>query len=298
MTVEPEVLLNRGGEDNRISRKENRENVTGIDKSRHLYICEAGEGVLSGLDNHGPEEGASSNAHYCPVGTNQTKEKVTQATKNGGEGRKVQMKEAISNRERAVKQRRNLGKLETISEEDDHIVGKSMDGPETKLEPKLQVQNTRPLIDPLPEVRNNRDVKLKDTVFYTNEAPRRMEVMGRQEKTTNISALELTTEDSAVNNEQEEPTVEEKQTDVVTSSLSLLLFSITMPSLDIYNDVSLLESLHKRHWNCFSVIVTALSFNFVFTCIAWWRIEPRCQKTWSWIFLLLQIWPQLKACQV
>ena len=136
------MLLNRGGEDNRISRKENRENVTGIDKSRHLYICEAGEGVLSGLDNHGPEEGASSNAHYCPVSTNQTKKKVTQTTKNGGEGGKVQTKEAISNRERAVKQRRNLGKLETISEEDDPIVGKSMDDPETKLEPKLQVQNT------------------------------------------------------------------------------------------------------------------------------------------------------------
>ena len=142
MTVEPEVLLNRGGEDNRISRKENGENVTGIDISRHLYICEGGEGVLSGLDSHDPGEAISSNAHYCPVGTNQTKEKVTQTTKNGGEGRQVQMKEAISNRESAVKQRRNLGKLETISEEDDHIVGKSMDGPETKLEPKLQVQNT------------------------------------------------------------------------------------------------------------------------------------------------------------
>ena len=120
------MLLNRGGEDNCISQKENRENVTGIDKSRHLYICEAGEGVLSGLDSHGPEETASSNAHYCPVGINQTKEKVTQTTKNGGEGRRVQMKEAISNRERAVKQRCNLGKLETISEEGDPIVGKGI----------------------------------------------------------------------------------------------------------------------------------------------------------------------------
>ena len=60
------------------------------------------------------------------------------------------------------------------------------------------------------QVRNNRDVKLKDTVFYTSEAPRRVEVMGRQEKNTNISAHELTTENGAVNNEQDEPTVEEK----------------------------------------------------------------------------------------
>ena len=156
------------------------------------------------------------------------------------------MKEAISNRERAVQQRRNLGKLETISEEDDPIVGKRMYDPETKLEPKLQVQNIRPLIDPLPELRNYRDVKLKDSVFYTNEAPRRVEVMGRQGKTTNTSAHELSSEDSAVDNEQDEPTVEEKQTDVVTSSLSLLLFSIMMPSLDIYNDVSLLGLLYKQ----------------------------------------------------
>ena len=246
MTEEPEMLLNRGGEDNCISRKENRENVTGIEKSRQVYICEAGEGALSGLDIHGPEEAASSNAHYCPVSTDQTKEKVTQTTENGGEGKKVQIKEAISNRQRAVKQRRNMGKLETISEEDDPIVGKRMDDPETKLEPKLQVQNTRPLIDPLPELRNYRDVKLKDSVLYTNEAPRRVEVMGRQGKTTTISAHELTSEDSAVNNEQDEPTVEEKQTDVVTSSLSLLLFSIMMPSLDIYNDVSLLGLLYKQ----------------------------------------------------
>ena len=56
----------------------------------------------------------------------------------------------------------------------------------------------------------------------------------------------MTTEDSAVDNEQDEPPVEEKQTDVVTSSLSLLLFSIMMPSLDIYNDVSLLGLLYKQ----------------------------------------------------
>ena len=142
-------------------------------------------------------------------------------------------------------------------------------------------------------------IKVKKQVFFINEVHHEVHVRGRQRKETNESRQDSTCENSEAFNEPAEPTAEEeKETDVVTSSLSLLLFNITMPSLDIYNDVSLLESLHKRHWNCFSVIVTALSFNFVFTCIAWWRIEPRDQKTWSWIFLLLQIWPQLKACQV
>ena len=87
---------------------------------------------------------------------------------------------------------------------------------------------------------------LKIQSFIPAKNPRRVEVMGRQEKNTNISAHELTTENGAVNNEQDEPTVEEKQTDVLTSSLSLLLFSIMMPSLDIYNDVSLLGLLYKQ----------------------------------------------------
>ena len=87
-------------------------------------------------------------------------------------------------------------------------------------------------------------------------------------------------------------------TDIVTPSLSLLLFSIFMPCLDIYFDSMLLETLFPRHSGCFLVIVCALTVNFAFTCLAWWRLEPESQKTWSWIFLLLQIWPQLKAGQV
>ena len=87
-------------------------------------------------------------------------------------------------------------------------------------------------------------------------------------------------------------------TDIVTPSLGLLLFSILMPCLDIYVDSVLLETLLPRHPGCFLVIVCALTVNFAFTCLAWWRLEPESQKTWSWIFLLLQIWPQLKAGQV
>ena len=97
----------------------------------------------------------------------------------------------------------------------------------------------------------------------------------------------------------EQPQVEEDvSADIVTPTLSLLLFNIIMPCLDIYFDTLLIQKLWPNHPGCLLVIVCALSVNFAFTCLAWWRFEPESQKSWSWTFLLLQIWPQLKAGQV
>ena len=90
----------------------------------------------------------------------------------------------------------------------------------------------------------------------------------------------------------------EEDVDIVTPILSLLLFNIIMPCLDIYFDTLLIQKLSPDHLGCLLVILSALTINFAFTCLAWWRFEPDDQKTWSWIFLLLQIWPQLKAGQV
>ena len=98
--------------------------------------------------------------------------------------------------------------------------------------------------------------------------------------------------------EIQESGVDENLTDVVTPALKLLVFNILMPCVDIYTDASLMVRLHPQFWGCILVIVSGLLLHFVFTCFAWWRLEPRAQKRWSWIFLLLQIWPQLKAVQV
>ena len=300
-TVESEMPFKSGCDEN-ISMKEleKRHYIPGTEKA-----CVLGETVKkgggAGLDSQGqgPEQAAVSNVHLCSASINQTKDKETQTTEDTEDGRKDQSEKAPSNMETATRHQQVLGKLETIPEDVEPETA-----PETSVAP--QILDTPPSTDPVPAevLRSYREdlvadrVKVKKVLFI-DEVHHEVNVKERQRKTTNEPRQDSTCENNAAYNEPAEPTVEEeKQTDVVTSSLSLLLFNITMPSLDIYNDVSLLESLHKRHWNCFSVIVAALSFNFVFTCIAWWRIEPRFQKTWSWIFLLLQIWPQLKACQV
>ena len=91
---------------------------------------------------------------------------------------------------------------------------------------------------------------------------------------------------------------EEWSEDIVSPTLSLFLFNIIMPCLDLYFDTLLIQKLSPSHRGCLLVIVCALTVNFAFTCFAWWRFEPATQKNWSWIFLLLQLWPQLKAGQV
>ena len=97
--------------------------------------------------------------------------------------------------------------------------------------------------------------------------------------------------------EVEEPGLVE---DVVTPVLKLLIFNLVLPCIDIYLDVRLILSLrlHPQYFGCLLVIVVGLLLHFIFTCFAWWRLEPRAQKNWSWIFLILQIWPQMKAIQV
>ena len=86
--------------------------------------------------------------------------------------------------------------------------------------------------------------------------------------------------------------------DVVTPALKLVIFNITLPCIDFYFDARLIPRLHPQYLGCLLVVVSGLLLHFIFTCFAWWRLEPRAQKKWSWIFLILQIWPQMKAVEV
>ena len=107
-------------------------------------------------------------------------------------------------------------------------------------------------------------------------------------------------EDTVVEEIVEEESEDEAdyQTDILTPALSLLIFNITMPCVDFYFDAALIRILFSNNWGCLFIVVCALVTNFLFTSFAWWRIEPRSQKAWTWLFLILQMWPQLKAVQV
>ena len=125
------------------------------------------------------------------------------------------------------------------------------------------------------------DISTEDNVNHLEE--------GGRTHVTLESQVEIQVEESGVN---------DNVTDIVTPALKLLIFNILMPCIDIYFDSSLIIRLYPHFWGCILVIVSGFLLHFIFTCFAWWRLEPIAQKKWSWIFLLLQIWPQIKAIQV
>ena len=87
--------------------------------------------------------------------------------------------------------------------------------------------------------------------------------------------------------------------DLITPSMILIIFNVILPTVDIFLDTALVQKLFLNgYWGCGVFVTSGILTNFLFSSLAWWRMEPAEQKKWSWIFLLLQLWPQLKAFQV
>ena len=79
----------------------------------------------------------------------------------------------------------------------------------------------------------------------------------------------------------------------------MIVVSIILPTIDIYLDIALMQKLFLNgYWGWGVSVIGGSVTNFLFTSFAWWRMESPKQKKWSWIFLLLQLWPQLRAFQV
>ena len=106
-------------------------------------------------------------------------------------------------------------------------------------------------------------------------------------------------EQVSLNVEEDANKGEELLQDSVTPSIKLFVFNIVLPTVDIFLDITLILKLFENgFWGSGTIVVTGIVTNFIFTSLAWWRMESANQKKWSWIFLLLQLWPQLRACQV
>ena len=93
-------------------------------------------------------------------------------------------------------------------------------------------------------------------------------------RATNDDAIQVISTDVVTHGPVSLDVIEQQgKEDIVTPTLSLLLFNIFMPCLDIYFDTLLIQKLSPDHLGCLLVIVCALTINFSFTCLAWWRFE-------------------------
>eukprot|EP00092_Neocalanus_flemingeri_P009234 GFUD01009939.1.p1 GENE.GFUD01009939.1~~GFUD01009939.1.p1 ORF type:complete len:552 (-),score=107.03 GFUD01009939.1:142-1797(-) len=81
--------------------------------------------------------------------------------------------------------------------------------------------------------------------------------------------------------------------------LVIVIFSIIVPSVDSISDITLgiRFLLNGRPWWALSVLSPVLA-NTLFTALLWTRLEVSAVKRWSWVLVLLQVWPQYCAARV
>ena len=81
--------------------------------------------------------------------------------------------------------------------------------------------------------------------------------------------------------------------------LPSVIFDVGLPTLDVYGDLSLIIPwLIGGHYVYGASMSVPLLLSFISIAYKWYRIEKSHDKRWSWVFLLLQCWPQLRALRV
>ena len=81
--------------------------------------------------------------------------------------------------------------------------------------------------------------------------------------------------------------------------LPSVIFDVGLPTLDVYSDFSLIIPwLIGGHYVYGASMSVPVLLSFMSITYKWYRIEKPQDKRWSWVFLLLQCWPQIRAVRV
>ena len=84
-----------------------------------------------------------------------------------------------------------------------------------------------------------------------------------------------------------------------TDIIKLLILNVVLPTADIYTDVRLVITLMKRGHYMFGLsLIAPIFLNCSVTWFSWWKMEKLQVKKWTWILVILQIWPQYRAMRV
>ena len=79
-------------------------------------------------------------------------------------------------------------------------------------------------------------------------------------------------------------------------ALPPFLFDVGLPTADVYSDLNLIIPWYIHGDVIYAGAMTIpLMMQFLSTIYKWRKLEKRNDKRWSWIFLVLQLWPQVRA---
>ena len=81
--------------------------------------------------------------------------------------------------------------------------------------------------------------------------------------------------------------------------LLLSVFSLALPTFDTYLDTYLAYNAFMAgnvYWG--ASLLAPVFMNMVCKTFTWWRMDSKQEKKWTWLLLIVQLWPQYKALQV
>ena len=79
----------------------------------------------------------------------------------------------------------------------------------------------------------------------------------------------------------------------------LIISSIVLPSWDVYSDLAFTFQMFKDGNPLYgiSTLIPQIS-NIIFNSFSWNRFENHEHRRWSWIFVIIQCWPQFFAARI
>jgi len=90
---------------------------------------------------------------------------------------------------------------------------------------------------------------------------------------------------------------QDKSTDIIKQSVTVLLLNIVLPTIDIYSDLYLIVKLLYNGHPVWSVLLLVpFLLNYFLTWFLWWRIDKT--KHTSWVYVALSWYPQFCALKV
>ena len=94
--------------------------------------------------------------------------------------------------------------------------------------------------------------------------------------------------------------MEGSKAEIAKNLLILIIANICLPTYDTYADIALIIRLllHGPSLKFGLGLIMPLLMNIFATTFTWWRKDSSEEKKWTWILVILLIWPQYQAVKV
>ena len=94
--------------------------------------------------------------------------------------------------------------------------------------------------------------------------------------------------------------MEGSKAEIAKNLLILIIANICLPTYDTYTDIALIIRLllHGPSLKFGLGLMVPLFMNIFATTFTWWRKDSSEEKKWTWILVILLIWPQYQAAKV